>query len=61
MIRLQKHMANSGVASRRASEKLIEEGRVKVNGVVVTQLGTPVNPEIDQVEVDGKLIHTVSE
>lgn len=54
-------MANSGVASRRASEKLIEEGRVKVNGVVVTQLGTTVNPEIDQVEVDGKLIHTVSE
>ena len=39
--RLQKVMANAGVASRRASEKLIQEGRVMVNGVVVTELGNP--------------------
>lgn len=61
MIRLQKYMAGAGVASRRASEKLIEEGRVKVNGVVVTEQGVTVDPEKDQVEVDGKRIQTVSE
>lgn len=61
MIRLQKYMAASGVASRRASEKLIEEGRVKVNGQVVTQLGTSVDPEVDQVQVDGKSITAVTE
>lgn len=61
MIRLQKYMASSGVASRRACEKLIEEGRVKVNGSVVTQLGTSVDPAKDQVEVDGQLIQAVTE
>ncbi|MSE06958.1 pseudouridine synthase, partial [Lactobacillus salivarius] len=43
--RLQKVMANAGVASRRASEKLIQEGRVMVNGVVVTELGTKVESD----------------
>lgn len=61
MIRLQKYMASCGVASRRACEKLIEEGRVKVNGSVVTQLGTSVDPAKDQVEVDGQLIQAVTE
>lgn len=61
MIRLQKYMASAGVASRRASEKLIEEGRVKVNGLVVKGQGTSVDPEKDQVEVDGKIIETISE
>lgn len=56
MIRLQKYMASAGVASRRASEKMIEEGRVKVNGEVTVQLGTTVDPAIDTVEVDGKVI-----
>lgn len=53
--RLQKMMAQSGVASRRASEKLILAGKVRVNGKVVTQLGTKVNGN-DVVEVNGKLI-----
>ncbi|GKS80449.1 pseudouridine synthase [Ligilactobacillus pabuli] len=53
--RLQKVMANAGVASRRASEKLIVAGRVRVNGKVVTELGVKVNGE-DAVEVDGHLI-----
>ena len=53
--RLQKIMANAGVASRRASEKLITAGRVQVNGKVITQLGVKVNGE-DAIEVDGKLI-----
>lgn len=54
-IRLQKVMASCGVASRRASEKLILEGRVTVNGKVVTELGTKVLPT-DEVKVDDKLI-----
>ena len=54
-IRLQKFLANSGVASRRKSEELILEGRVKVNGKVVTELGTKVNPE-DEVICDGKQV-----
>lgn len=54
-IRLQKFLADQGVASRRASEKLIEQGRVKVNGIIITEQGTKVNPETDLVELDGEL------
>ena len=54
--RLQKVMSNCGVASRRASEKLILEGRVRVNGVVVRELGTKVNPDKDRIAVDGKTL-----
>ena len=54
MIRLQKFLAEAGVASRRASERLITEGRVAVNGKVVTELGTKVDPLHNQVTVDGK-------
>lgn len=53
--RLQKVMANAGVASRRASEKLISAGRVRVNGKVVTELGVKVTGD-DAVEVDGRLL-----
>lgn len=53
-IRLQKFLANAGVASRRASEKIIQDGRVKVNGKIVTVLGTKIDPEIDEVTIDGK-------
>lgn len=52
--RLQKYLASCGVASRRASEELIKAGRVKVNGEVVTELGTKVQVGIDKVSVDGK-------
>src|SRR5690554_6482462 len=57
MERLQKVLANSNVASRRKSEELIKDGRVKVNGVIVTELGTKVKKS-DQISVDGKLIET---
>lgn len=53
-IRLQKLLADAGVASRRHSETLISAGRVRVNGRVVTQLGSRANPFHDHVEVDGK-------
>lgn len=54
--RLQRVLAQRGVASRRASEDLIREGRVQVNGVVVTELGTRVHPTQDRIVVDGKPI-----
>ncbi len=51
--RLQKVLAAAGVASRRVSEDLIVAGRVAVNGKTVTELGRRVDPERDQVSVDG--------
>ena len=56
MVRLQKFLADAGVASRRASEQHILEGRVSVNGQVVRLLGTKVDPDHDQVAVDGKIL-----
>lgn len=56
MERLQKVMAQAGVASRRASEKLITSGHVQVNGQTITTLGTKVSVH-DHVEVDGVPIH----
>jgi len=57
LIRLQKILADAGVASRRASEQLILDGRVSVDGVQVFELGTKCDPEISQVEVDGEAIN----
>jgi 23S rRNA pseudouridine2605 synthase len=56
-VRLQKYLAEAGVASRRAAELIIAEGRVSVNGRVVTELGTKVAPA-DKVAVDGKQVRT---
>jgi 23S rRNA pseudouridine2605 synthase len=53
-LRLQKFLAQAGVASRRAAEKLIAEGKVTVNGKAVAELGTQVDPRKDRVELDGK-------
>ncbi len=53
---LQKAIADAGVASRRAAEKLIAAGKVKVNGAVVTKLGTRVDAEQDVILVNGKRI-----
>lgn len=53
-VRLQKLIAGTGLASRRKAEELITAGRVTVNGKVVTELGTKVDPERDHVKVDGK-------
>jgi 23S rRNA pseudouridine2605 synthase len=55
-MRLQKYLARAGVASRRASEELIQSGRVKVDGEVVTVLGTKVDPQASVVEVDGQQV-----
>ncbi|MGC3956035.1 MAG: pseudouridine synthase [Propionicimonas sp.] len=55
-VRLQKVLARAGVASRRASEELIARGRVEVNGQVVTEFGTRVDPVRDVIRVDGAQI-----
>lgn len=52
-MRLQRFLARAGVASRRGSERLMTEGRVRVNGQVVTELGSKVDPARDVVTVDG--------
>jgi 23S rRNA pseudouridine2605 synthase len=54
--RLQKILARGGLASRRAAESLITEGRVRVNGRIVTELGTKADPRHDRIEVDGKRV-----
>jgi len=59
-IRLQKYMAESGVASRRKSEELIAAGKVKVNGRVA-KIGDKVDPKHDKVTVHGKPIQPETE
>jgi pseudouridine synthase len=59
MIRLQKILSSAGVASRRASEQMILEGRVTVNGDTVRELGTKADPQKDAIKVDGRRIKTV--
>ena len=56
-VRLQKIIAQAGIASRRKGEELIQQGRVQVNGKVVTELGEKADPSKDHIRVDGKLLH----
>ena len=55
--RVQKIIAAAGITSRRAAEELILEGRVRVNGKVVTEMGVKADPDHDHIKVDGKLIN----
>ena len=55
--RLQKIISQAGVASRRHAEKLMQEGRVTVNGQIVTELGSKADLDHDHIKVDGKLLH----
>jgi 23S rRNA pseudouridine2605 synthase len=56
VVRLQKYLAEAGVASRRASEQIILAGRVTVNGEAICELGTKIDPAEDRVTVDGQPI-----
>lgn len=58
-IRIQKFMAECGIASRRKAEQLIKAGKVKLNGAVVTELGVKCNPERDSVIVSGRELKLV--
>src|SRR5512142_1335039 len=55
--RLQKILSHAGVASRRHAEQIILEGRVTVNGAVITELGSKADLESDHIKVDGRLLH----
>jgi len=57
-VRLQKFLADAGVASRRACEQMIVEGRVRVNGDAIRQLGSKIDPQHDKVTLDGKAVRT---
>ncbi len=56
MMRLQKYLANAGVASRRSAEKMIGEGRVAVNGDIIREMGVQIDENYDVVEVDGEVV-----
>ena len=56
-IRLQKYLADCGIASRRKCEELILQGKVQVNGKPIIELGTKINPEKDVVEFENKIIN----
>lgn len=60
-IRLQKVLARAGVASRRAAEELIRDGRVRVDGKIVTKMGARVDPAQSVVKVDGRVVRPVEE
>lgn len=55
-VRVQKFLADNGIASRRKCEEYILNGRVKVNGKIITELGTKINPDTDKIEFDEKMI-----
>jgi 23S rRNA pseudouridine2605 synthase len=56
MVRLNKFLADHGIASRRKADEMIDEGRVSVNGRKVYELGVKINPEKDRVKVGGKIV-----
>ncbi|MBO8434604.1 MAG: rRNA pseudouridine synthase [Tyzzerella sp.] len=55
-VRLQKYLADAGIASRRKAEELIQRGKVSVNGTVVTELGTKIDDKTDTVRYNGKIV-----
>ena len=57
-IRLNKLLSSYGIASRRAADELIEQGRVQINGRAVTELGTKADPDRDDIRVDGRRLKT---
>jgi pseudouridine synthase len=56
LVRLNKFLAHSGVCSRREADRLIDEGRIKVNGLVVEELGLKIDPSRDRVDVGGRAV-----
>lgn len=61
LMRLQKYISKSGLCSRRKAEELIRDGKVSVNGILITDMGFKVNPNYDKVKVNNKLINISDE
>jgi pseudouridine synthase len=61
LVRLNKLLSHAGVASRRAAEELIKQGRIELNGQIVSELGTKADPERDDVRVDGRRLKSAPE
>ena len=59
-VRLNKYLAECGVASRRKSDELITEGRVTVNGNIILELGTKIDPDNDEISIDGEKLKVQS-
>ena len=55
-VRLQKYLAGCGIASRRKAEEIITQGRITVDGEVVTAMGTQINPSTQEIRLDGKVV-----
>ena len=55
-IRLQKYLASCGIASRRKCEELILAGKIEVNGIIITELGTKIDPKFDEIRYNGKVV-----
>lgn len=60
-IRVQKFLSEAGICSRRKAEELILQGKIKVNGKIINELGTKINPDIDIVEFNEKKVNKVKE
>lgn len=60
-IRLQKYLANNGILSRRKAEEAILQGKIKVDGQIVTELGTKIIPSLNKVEYEGKIVKNEEE
>ncbi len=56
LVRINRYLAMCGVASRRASDQLVEAGRVMINGSIIMEPGLKVDPSVDEVIVDGRML-----
>ncbi len=60
LVRINKYLSSSGVTSRRKADEMVAAGRVKVNGRIVRELGTKINPARDKIEVDGRGVRSTA-
>src|SRR3990172_12622196 len=59
LVRMQKVISRMGIASRRQAERMIKEGRITLNGKILTKLGAKINPHTDRLRIDGTLVRFI--